>query len=135
MATYTEPRENLQIFDSAVFRDTNEGAAGGGLTPAQGDRRYLRFPIAQGTETIASLNTGGVLAITQNSTLGAKILNTQTGSAANPPITGRTDFFNEDTTGAEVNSAMIDYSGLHTGTLNSLPNQVSSALNICPNCE
>lgn len=132
MATYTEPRENLQIFDSAVFRETNEGAAGGGLTPAQGDRRYLRFPIAQGTETIASLNTGGVLAITQNGTSGVKILNTQTGSAAQPPITGRTDFFNEDTTGAEVNSVMIDYSGLHTGTLNTI-NHVSTAMNICPN--
>ena len=92
MATYTEPRENLQIFDSAVFRDTNEGAAGGGLTPAQADRRYLRFPIAQGTETISNLNTGDVLSITPNSTLGTKILNTQTGSAAQPAASGRTDF-------------------------------------------
>jgi hypothetical protein len=132
MATYTEPRENLAIFDSSVFRDTNEGEAGGGLTPAQADRRYLRFPIAQGTETIASLNTGGVLAITQNGTTGVKILNTQTGSAAQPPTSGRTDFFNEDTTGAEVNSAMIDYSGIHTGTLNTI-NHVSGTMNICPN--
>ena len=72
------------------------------------------------------------MAITQNGTSGVKILNTQTGSAAQPPVSGRTDFFNEDTLGAEVNSVMIDYSGLHTGTLNTI-NHVSTAMNICPN--
>ena len=128
MATYIPPTEDLPIFDRDVFITSTDN-----LTIADADLRYLRFPVAQGTETIASLNTGGVLAITQNGTTGVKILNTQTGSAANPATTGRTDFFNEDTTGAEVNSAMIDYSGIHCSTLNTIPDQASTALSICPN--
>ena len=75
----------------------------------------------------------GELTIESNGTLGSKIVNTQNGSSSNPAATGRTDFYNDDTTGSQVNSTMIDYSGIHTTTLNSLPNQASSILNICPN--
>jgi len=127
MTSYEPPTEDLAIFDPSVFSINDEP-----LTYAQAVKKFLKYPIAQGTETIESLNTGGVLEIRSNGTTGVKILNNQTGSAAQPPITGRTDFFNENTSGVEVNSAMIDYSGIHTGTLNTL-DSVSGALNICPN--
>ncbi len=48
MAIYNPPLENLPEFDTSVF--VNEG---GGLTIAEGDARYLRFPVSQGGETIS----------------------------------------------------------------------------------
>jgi len=128
MTSYEPPTEDLAIFDPSVFSINDEP-----LTYSQAVKKFLKYPIAQsGTETIASLNTGGVLEIRQNGTTGVKILNNQTGSAAQPPTSGRTDFFNEDTTGTEVNSLMIDYSGIHTGTLNTI-DHINGTLNICPN--
>ena len=54
MASYTAPSENLPIFDPSVFIND--------LTPitiAEGDKRYLRFPFAQGTEYLADISVGG----------------------------------------------------------------------------
>ena len=54
MASYTAPTENLPIFDPSVFIND--------LTPitvAEGDKRYLRFPFAQGTENLTDINVGG----------------------------------------------------------------------------
>jgi len=54
MASYTAPSENLPIFDPSVFIND--------LTPitiAEGDKRYLRFPFAQGTEYFGDIIVGG----------------------------------------------------------------------------
>jgi len=61
MATYNPPTENLAIFDASVFLTQDIP-----LTPAEADKRYLRFPNAQGTENMADTNINGVL--TANST-------------------------------------------------------------------
>lgn len=69
MADYTPPLENLPIFDSSVFitGDTT-------LTQSQGDKRYLRYPNAQGTENLQDINVAGVATINNltsvNTTLG-----------------------------------------------------------------
>jgi microcystin-dependent protein len=56
MATYPPPTENLAIFDDSVFQVNNTP-----LTPAEGDKRYLRFPNAQGTENMETTNVNGLL--------------------------------------------------------------------------
>jgi len=61
MASYTAPSENLAIFDPTVFIND--------LTPitiAEGDKRYLRFPFAQGTEYLSAIFVGGVATFSDN---------------------------------------------------------------------
>jgi len=54
MANYTPPTENLPIFDSSVFLNGDLP-----LTQNQADKRYLKFPNAQGTENLQAINVGG----------------------------------------------------------------------------
>ena len=56
MSAYNPPIENVPIFDSALFRGTNSETT---LTTKQADRRYLRFPIAQGNETLQGVVVSG----------------------------------------------------------------------------
>lgn len=55
MTSYTPPIENVPIFDALLFRAGEET-----LTQAQADKRYLRYPIAQGAETLQAINVNGV---------------------------------------------------------------------------
>jgi hypothetical protein len=56
MATYLPPSENLPIFDTSVFDETN----GAYLTYTSAKKLFLTYPIAQGEETIASLIAGSI---------------------------------------------------------------------------
>jgi hypothetical protein len=51
MASYLPPTENLPIFDSSVFDDSNSAY----LTYTSAKKLFLTYPTAQGEETIASL--------------------------------------------------------------------------------
>ena len=55
MANYEPPTENLPIFDPTVFATEDVG-----LTKSEGDKRYLRFPNAQGEENLQAINVNGV---------------------------------------------------------------------------
>jgi len=54
MALYTPPSSDLPIFDSDVFitNDSN-------LTIDVADKRYLKYPLGQGTENLTGLNVNG----------------------------------------------------------------------------
>lgn len=54
MAEYSPPIENLPIFDKLVFLSGDEY-----ITQNQADKRYLRYPNAQGTENLQAINVGG----------------------------------------------------------------------------
>ena len=55
MAIYNPPTENLPIFNARVFiPKPNDG-----ITTAEGDLRYLRFPAAQGSEQLQDINVIG----------------------------------------------------------------------------
>lgn len=54
MADYNPPTENLPIFDASVFTTADNY-----ITQADADKRYLRFPNAQGTENLAQINVNG----------------------------------------------------------------------------
>ena len=56
MATYLPPSENLPIFDTSVFDETN----GTYLTYTSAKKLFLTYPTAQGEETIASLIAGSI---------------------------------------------------------------------------
>jgi hypothetical protein len=54
MADYNPPTEDLPIFDKAVFVQDDTA-----LTQGQADKRYLRFPNAQGTENLLDITVNG----------------------------------------------------------------------------
>lgn len=56
MADYTKPTQDLPIFDSLVFLSGDQP-----LTQNQADKRYLRYPNAQGTENLQTTNVNGIL--------------------------------------------------------------------------
>lgn len=56
MADYTPPTENLPIFDKLLFSTGEEY-----ITQNDADKRYLRYPNAQGTENLQTVNVGGTL--------------------------------------------------------------------------
>ena len=62
MSVYSPPIEDVAIFDTALF-----SAGDTLLTQSAADRRYLRFPNAQGTETLQNTNVNGTLAVDQMS--------------------------------------------------------------------
>jgi hypothetical protein len=72
MSAYNPPIENVPIFDSILFRQTNGDTF---LTPAEGDLRYLRYPVAQGTENLQAINVNGnsVFASTTTMTLNGQV--------------------------------------------------------------
>jgi hypothetical protein len=61
MADYDPPIENLPIFDSLMFKTGDEF-----ITQRQGDKRYLRYPNAQGTENLQTVNISGTLTASGN---------------------------------------------------------------------
>jgi hypothetical protein len=54
MSAYNPPRENVPIFDASLF-DTVD--SGGGLTQAEADLLYLKWPFGQVNETLAGNTT------------------------------------------------------------------------------
>lgn len=72
MSAYNAPIENVPIFDSLLFRQTNGDTF---LTPSEGDLRYLRYPVAQGTENLQAINVNGnsVFASTTTMTLNGQV--------------------------------------------------------------
>jgi len=69
MATYNPPTEDLVIFDRSVFHSVN----GDTITTATLDANYLKYPIAQGTETIPDLVVGGGCSVGGNLGMGGNI--------------------------------------------------------------
>lgn len=67
MATYTPPSniEPLTVFNPAYF-DTDAL-----LTQGEADKRYLRFPNAQGTENLKAINVNGVATFANNVNIGS----------------------------------------------------------------
>ncbi len=55
MSSYAPPTENVAIFDTINFTSGEET-----LTQQQADKRYLRFPNAQGTENLQVINVNGL---------------------------------------------------------------------------
>jgi len=84
MASYTPPTENLAIFDPRVF--SNDITP---ITTGEGDKRYLRFPNAQGTENLADMNVGGSAVFSGTATFN---------NTALPTSAGTIPAFNDNTT-------------------------------------
>jgi hypothetical protein len=54
MASYLPPTEELPIFDNSVFQSNDDP-----LTFTQASTEFLRFPTAQGTETLQDISVNG----------------------------------------------------------------------------
>lgn len=88
MSSYGPPTEDTAIFDTIYFKQGEEF-----LTQNQADRRYLRFPNAQGTENLAAINVNGLATFNANivcSTI-EDLTGTLTLDAIGTTITGDTE--------------------------------------------
>ena len=65
MSVYLPPTENLPIFDSAVFKESNEGY----LTYEKANKYFLKYPSAQGKETLQAIDVNGVSQFYDNLTM------------------------------------------------------------------
>lgn len=76
MVDYSPPIDNLPIFDKLVFKSADEF-----ITQGQADKRYLRYPNAQGTENLQTTNINGVLTVNSTSNFKNQVtLNGTTGT-------------------------------------------------------
>ena len=66
MSSYAPPTENVAIFDSVNFTSGDET-----ITQSQADKRYLRFPNAQGTENLQAINVNGIAQFNSNVVVGS----------------------------------------------------------------
>lgn len=68
MVDYNPPTGNLPIFDKLVFVQSDTA-----ITQSQADKRYLRYPNAQGTENLAATNINGVLNANSTTNLNSSV--------------------------------------------------------------
>ena len=112
MATYLPPTEDLPTFDTLVFSSLEDN-----ITIANGDTRYLRFPVSQGSETIS-----GNLTVTGTTTTAtANVTGTTTTATAN--VTGTLT-----TATANVTGTLTTATANVTGTLTTVTANVTGTL-------
>lgn len=68
MANYQPPTEDLPTFNPQVFSQNEES-----LTVASGSKYFLKFPSAQGEETLQKTNINGVLTANSSTTLNGAV--------------------------------------------------------------
>jgi len=93
MATYEPPTSNLAIFDPSVFQTNDEP-----LTIEEAKKRFLTFPVAQGTETLLNTTVNGNLQVDFNAQVNGNFI---LGSSSDI-------FLNYGTTLKTVNPAGVD---------------------------
>ena len=99
MAQYPPPIENVPIFDTNLFEDVNDS-----LTIIKADKRYLKYPNAQGDENLQGISVSGTAVFNNTLTAnGATLCNTTfevngTSTFDGAIIANGTSTFNNDTT-------------------------------------
>jgi hypothetical protein len=123
MATYPPPTETLPTFNSTVFTSPLTD----GLTIAEADGRYLKFPSSQGGETI-----NGDLVVSGITTLdGATFTNNNPEYRIEYPVnSGRIDFFTNTAGGVLTRGCKIDSTGVHTNGKFDTINETGGTLDI-----
>jgi hypothetical protein len=109
MATYPPPTEIIPQFNSTDFNSALQD----GLTIAEADTRYLKYPVSQGSETIS-----GDLGVSGIATLGtATFTNASPEYRIEYPVnSGRIDFFSNTAGGVLTRGCKIDATGVHTNS-------------------
>tara|TARA_R110000772_G_scaffold23705_1_gene63244 strand:- start:794 stop:1384 length:591 start_codon:yes stop_codon:yes gene_type:complete len=106
MSSYNPPVDNLPIFSTIVFKESNNNS----LTLGQADKRYLRFPFAQGTENLQSINVSGSTTLNGGLTIGgAKNITLGTGTIA--PTVGQLGY---------IYNVLVNPSALVGGSIGSI---------------
>lgn len=120
MSSYNPPTENVAIFDSAYFSAGDEN-----ITQNDADKRYLRYPNAQGTENLQAINVSGLATFTN------QIISSKPHVAGFPPISvSPTGNSGSDTVGIRMTNCNITQTGTYIGVnINQL-----GATKILPGC-
>lgn len=91
MAEYSPPIEDLPIFDNLVFTNGDEP-----LTYNIAKKKFLRYPIAQGTETLQAITVNGVATFNNNIDANKPIV--MTGTSSNDRVITNTYYNLNDVT-------------------------------------
>lgn len=130
MSVYSPPSENLPIFDSSVF--TNQDTT---ITQSQADKRYLRYPNAQGAENLQSITVNGPATFTPSSSIiqqsGSNILQAPSSSSTSYSGTGNAlnRTFISTSNGASAIPTLEVYDNTQNRSMVFLPNSSASANN------
>lgn len=116
MADYTPPTENLPIFDKLVFLSGDNY-----ITQSQADKRYLKYPNAQGTEYLQAIVVNGTA--TMNSLLTMSNLT----SSTNRKISSSYYVISDSSINGSINSTAQIYSqGANTYIQNDVFNSTTT---------
>jgi len=126
MSSQLPPSENLPIFDSSVFTVGDEA-----LTYNKALKYFLRYPYAQGTETLATTNVSGVLTANSTSVFNDDVtINNTAAGVVNPltlydPLSGKSTIITNSggsmnlITSSQTNSIFFHIGGSNLLTLTS----------------
>jgi hypothetical protein len=104
MSSYSPPIENTAIFDTVNF-----SAADISLTQALADKRYLRFPNAQGIENLQTTNVNGLATFNAEVNMNKKL--TMTGTVDSDRLIENTYYKLIDSATGISNGSLVSSSG------------------------
>lgn len=122
MSINPPPDQNLSIFNPIDYLSSSTD----GITREFADNNYLKFPIAQGAETIPVLNVSGA------TTIGvASFEDVNPAYEIKYPVTsGRIDFYSNTSGGVSTRGLKVDATGVHTISKYDTIDETAGALNI-----
>lgn len=123
MSSYAPPTENVAIFDSINF--TSGDIA---LTQDQADKRYLRFPNAQGKETLQIIDVNG-LATFNNNIVQAGDFNIAQATTTNTPNTLKASNVTSNWGTTSANHTLRASDSISGNSINFYPNLPASNYN------
>ena len=129
--TYDPPTEDVPIFDASLFVVDNVG-----LTAAQGDLRYLKFPNAQGTENLTAITVSGTAQF-NNTITGLKeitlvdtLINPSHTIIINPKLTGSAITVRDTDNVLEIDTGDIAIKSTSIEQADGLPLSIGTGENI-----
>jgi hypothetical protein len=122
MSINPPPDQNLSIFNPIDYLSSSTD----GITREFADNNYLKFPIAQGAETIPVLNVSGA------TTIGvASFEDVNPAYEIKYPVnSGRIDFYSNTAGGVSTRGLKVDSTGVHTISKYDTIDETAGTLNI-----
>ena len=111
MASYNPPLENLPIFDSSVFNNVEEP-----LTTSSAGTQFLKYPIAQGTETLSDIIVLGTSNFSGTETHNGQIIANNNITINNASVINQTDQTTNVSNNFKSSYVYGDFSIISNGT-------------------
>ena len=110
MSIYSPPTQNVAIFDTELFKTSDRF-----ITQGECDKRYLRFPVAQSTETLQAIGVNGVATFNNTITQAGEFRIQQTDISNNTVINNFRASTIESGWGTSVTTATLQVADTSSG--------------------